>query len=561
MTKLGGMTMSSIEKITIEQITKKNPLLSTFRSIIETSFYRNNVTKINQLSESYHLAKAASGSIVTDLPIYAPEKLGLPSDGKVLVANDGKIVGRTAAARKVIGQPGVDEQLYSGILREAIYNGCNKEFYSCEAIIGLSETFMIKAHLQLPKGFEHSLYAYLLNFQCLTPEYQALYSTSTAYTEGDIYLYADPEWHHPDFPDGLVLIDPEHNVAAVLGLRYFGELKKATLTLAWAIAHRNGFIACHGGLKQYRLADSNYTMAVFGLSGSGKSTITLAEHQHNYAVSVLHDDAFIISKEDGSTVALEPAYFDKTQDYPMKDPGIKYFLTGHNLGVTLDEKNQKVLVTEDIRNNNGRTVKSRFATPNRIDSVSEKLDAVYWIMKDDSLPPIVRIDDPVLAAVFGLTLATKRSTAENVTPETNLDELVIEPFANPFRCYPLAEDYYNFKELFEKQQVTCYILNTGYFNKEKITPDQTLACIELIIDHEDHFIPFGPLTAMSYVPIETLEPTFDDPTYLKKIRTNFERRLHFIQEQRTLMAGYNALPEEAALLIQHLLLELEEQTT
>lgn len=29
---------------------------------------------------------------------------------------------------------------------------------------------------------------------------------------------------------------PEANVAAILGLRYFGELKKATLTLAWATA-------------------------------------------------------------------------------------------------------------------------------------------------------------------------------------------------------------------------------------------------------------------------------------------------------------------------------------
>jgi len=87
-------------------------------------------------------------------------------------------------------------------------------------------------------------------------------------------LYADPDWSHPDFPYGLSLFDPEHNVAAVLGLNYFGELKKATLTLAWATAHRNGFVACHGGMKQYQLPNRTFTMAAFGLSGSGKSTIT-----------------------------------------------------------------------------------------------------------------------------------------------------------------------------------------------------------------------------------------------------------------------------------------------
>mgnify|MGYP006990193905 CR=1 FL=1 len=31
-----------------------------------------------------------------------------------------------------------------------------------------------------------------------------------------------------------------------------------------------------------------------------------------YDITVLHDDAFIISREDGSSVALEPSYFDKT---------------------------------------------------------------------------------------------------------------------------------------------------------------------------------------------------------------------------------------------------------
>lgn len=58
----------------------------------------------------------------------------------------------------------------------------------------------------------------------------------------------------------------------------------------------------------------------FGLSGSGKSTLTHAKHEGKYAVEVLHDDAFIISLENGSSIALEPAYFDKTQDYPSDHP-------------------------------------------------------------------------------------------------------------------------------------------------------------------------------------------------------------------------------------------------
>ncbi|MHC5247915.1 phosphoenolpyruvate carboxykinase (ATP) [Enterococcus sp. LJL90] len=549
--------MSTIQGTPIDKITKENPLFSNFRATIETAFYGNHVTKIKTIAEAYELAKKAPGTIVTDLPVYEPKRQGIPHDAKILVNNDGKIFGRTAAARRIIGQPGVKSAELAGILREAVYHSTFKEYYHGEVVVGLDADFMVRSHIMLPKGFEADFYSYLLNFQIMNDEYKKMYTDSKEYTEGDIYIYGDPTWSHPDYPLGLALFDPVHNTAAILGLRYFGEFKKATLTLAWGLAHRNGFVSCHGGMKQYQLPDRKYTMAAFGLSGSGKSTITLAKHGDKYDVKVLHDDAFVISKKDGTTTALEPAYFDKTQDYPMADETVKYFLTCQNIGVTLDEKGQKVLVTEDIRNGNGRTVKSRFVTPNRVDHLDEKIDAIYWIMKDDSLPPIVRIDDPVLAAVFGVTLATKRSTAENVVPGTDLDDLVIEPFANPFRSYPLGEDYKDFRDLFSMQDTACYILNTGFFNGNKVTPKDTLGSIESVVEDKAKFVDFGPMTAMSYLPVEGHEPDFTDKEYVTRLRKRMENRLNFILEMKESNDGYNALPEETSLLIQHLILELE----
>ena len=64
-------------------------------------------------------------------------------------------------------------------------------------------------------------------------------------------------------------------------------------------------------------------------------------------------------------------------------------------------------MTEDIRNGNGRTVKSRFATPNRVDHIEEPINAIFWIMKDDSLPPLIKINDSLMAATMGCTLMTK----------------------------------------------------------------------------------------------------------------------------------------------------------
>lgn len=58
----------------------------------------------------------------------------------------------------------------------------------------------------------------------------------------------------------------------------------------------------------------------------------------------------IISEKDGSSIALEPSYFDKTNDYPTGHPEQDFFVTVQNCGVTLDHNGRKKLMTEDIRN-------------------------------------------------------------------------------------------------------------------------------------------------------------------------------------------------------------------
>ena len=60
------------------------------------------------------------------------------------------------------------------------------------------------------------------------------------------------------------------------------------------------------------------------------------------------------------------------------------------------------------------------------------------------------------------------------------NKLVVEPYANPFRTYPLANDYLKFKKLVEEKNVDCYIINTGDFMGKKIPKEVTLGVIEKI---------------------------------------------------------------------------------
>ena len=323
-------------------------------------------------------------------------------------------------------------------------------------------------------------------------------------------------------------------------MRYFGEHKKGTLTLAWSLAARHGYTACHGGQKRFELPNKNKVISVFGLSGSGKSTITLSNHGGKLKTTVLHDDAFIISNTDGSSICLEQSYFDKTQDYPLTNPQSKYFVTIQNVGATKDDQGRIVPVNEDIRNGNGRTVKSKFATSNREYKFKEKTDAIFWIMKDNTLPPVVKVNSPALASVMGATLATKRSSAEYIKGE-DPNKLVIVPYANPFRLYELAKDYEKFKSLFADMGVDCYIINTGFFLDKKVTPQVTLGLIEDIVLERAQFVAFGPFSDLQYLPIAGFEPDFKDQAYLQNVKARLLDRLAYVSE----LDDFNRLPDEA----------------
>ena len=414
---------------------------SKTRSIIEAAFYGNNVEKITTLKEAYKLALKSPGTIVTDMPVYRGEEFGLDADAKVLLFNDGAITGRYAPARRITGEPGVDCEKLDKLVMDAVYDTRWKKMYHAEVYIGLDTEFMVKAHLLIPEGEENLMYSWMLNFQYKSDEYVKMYKASKLYeNEADIYIFSDPQWKGTDQtdisdPNCLCYFNTDTNCAAILGMRYFGEHKKGTLTLAWAIANRNGYASCHGGQKEYTLEDGNkYVAAVFGLSGSGKSTLTHAKHNGKYpAIKVLHDDAFIINSDTCASIALEPTYFDKTADYPTACEDNKYLLTAQNCSATMDEDGKVVLVTEDIRNGNGRAIKSKLWSPNRVDKIDSPVNAIFWIMKDPTIPPVVKLKGASLASVMGATLATKRSTAERLKEGVDPNALVVEPYANPFR--------------------------------------------------------------------------------------------------------------------------------
>ena len=272
---------------------------------------------------------------------------------------------------------------------------------------------------------------------------------------------------------------------------------------------------------------------------------------------MLHDDAFVINADTCASVALEPSYFDKTNDYPTGSADNKYLLTVQNCSATRDENGLIQIVTEDLRNGNGRAIKSKLWSSNRVDKFDSPIKAIFWIMKDLTLPPVVKLKGASLAAVMGATLATKRTSAERLAAGVDPNALVVEPYANPFRTYPLVNDYVKFKALVETKNVDCYIINTGDFMGKKINKEITLGLIEDIVEGKASFKQWGPFSDIEIYEIDGFIPNLKDEEYLKTMKARMQDRLNYVSSLETKDSGYDKLPADAAEAIQSVVKQAE----
>ena len=233
----------------------------------------------------------------------------------------------------------------------------------------------------------------------------------------------------------------------------------------------------------------------------------------------------------------------------------KFIVTLQNCGAVRNENGLVCAVTEDLRNGNGRAIKSKLWSPTRVDRIDEPINAIFWLMKDPTIPPVLKLTDPVLGATMGATLATRRTTAERLAPGVDPNALVFEPYANPFRTYPLSIDYNRFKALFDSG-VNCYILNTGDFMGKKVQPCHTLSILESIIEGHASFKPFGPLRTIEIMHIDDFSVSLNDVNYKKEIFARIKDRIAFVKSRESERGGVDKLPREALETLQSLTREL-----
>ena len=162
-----------------------------------------------------------------------------------------------------------------------------------------------------------------------------------------------------------------------------------------------------------------------------------------------------------------------------------------------------------------------------------------------------------MASVMGATLATKTSTAERVAAGTDLNALRIVPYANPFRTYPLVNDYEKFKKLVEEKNVDCYIINTGDFMGTKVKPADTLGILETIVEGKAKFEKWGNFDDIEIMydwadKTADFTPDLGNADYVAQLKSAMQNRVDAVKGFAEKKAGYDKLPDEALAAVQKL---------
>mgnify|MGYP001164260578 CR=1 FL=1 len=337
--------------------------------------------------------------------------------------------------------------------------------------VGSPEISPLKANLYVPRRFSRLAHMFHGNFFPQVDEDFA-----------DMVTVVVPEWHQRK-----VLVFPRQRVTYILGSDYYGEVKMATLRMAMHVAREelNG-IGLHAGSKMVRIQSGDgpkeLGILVFGLSGTGKTTITTADHGlvDPEGVEVLQDDINLLLS-DGRALGTERNFYIKTDNVSKQPPLLAAASDGRAMleNCWVDDDGDVNFDNHAI-STNGRAVVPRDAIPNtspRIDM--EHTDVLLFNMRRYDIPPIGRLVSPEQAAAYFMLGESTITSAEDPSRVGQAKRVVgFDPFIVD---QPQKNGNRILQILRENSKIRCYVMSTGRVggnNGVNITPEVTFGCIE-----------------------------------------------------------------------------------
>ena len=283
-----------------------------------------------------------------------------------------------------------------------------------------------------------------------------------------------PEW--PEH-ERQILVFPEESVTYVLGSDYMGEAKKGHLRMAMWHAKQQGMLGVHAGAKilQARGTDGRlrrYSMLLFGLSATGKTTHSCHDHElsdHGESIAVVQDDICFL-KEDGSALGTERGFYLKTEGLDPHTQRLLYrAATSPNTifeNVMVDFEGHVDFQDETITSNGRGVVQMADLGSHASDNINlppvDELDGLLliFITRRNNVLPICSKLNPEQAALAYMLGESVESSAGDPTKAGQSVRVV---GTNPFIVGDEAFEgnwFYRFIKSHEGK-VQAYLINTG----------------------------------------------------------------------------------------------------
>ncbi len=274
----------------------------------------------------------------------------------------------------------------------------------------------------------------------------------------------------PEWPERVIFVHPEAGVTYILGTDYFGEAKKSFLRMAMYREKGRNRLGFHAASKVIRVCCGDETsrdtgFLIFGLSGTGKTTLTT--HDHGLVgpegVIVRQDDV-VIMDEKMYCAGTENGFFIKTEGLGKDGPDDPIYRAARSPraifeNVVVDERGELHFDDTGLTAN-GRAVIPRSEFPCTDDGIDlERVQNLVFITRrNDILPPVARLTPEQAAGYFMLGESVETSAGD----PNAIGQARREVGTNPFVIGAEAEEGNRLLRFLRLNTGTrCYLLNTG----------------------------------------------------------------------------------------------------
>ncbi len=328
----------------------------------------------------------------------------------------------------------------------------DQEMIRLDRKMGMHDKFSFNCRLYITK--EYSRIGYMWNNTLFDP---------TNIENPDLVSIYVPEW-----PERVIITYPKEGITYILGTDYFGEAKKSFLRMAMYKVKEMGGLGLHAGSKVLRIKDRQGSLKevgfiMFGLSGTGKTTLTIHDHGlSGEEKAIVRQDDVIFMDKDGYCCGSENGFFIKTEGLDERQQVLYKAATRENSifeNVKVYEDG-KVDFEDTSLTANGRGIVLREEIENTDDEIDlKKADKIIFITRrNDIVPPVVKLTKHQAAQAFMLGESIETSAGD----PTKAGQSKRCVGTNPFIIGSEGEEGNRLYEILENNpDIECFILNTG----------------------------------------------------------------------------------------------------